>query len=476
MRSRWFAGNSARLLENGEEYYPAVFDAIRAAKREVLLETFILWEDKVGQELHAALVDAARRGVRVDVLVDGFGSPDLSPEFIGALTSAGARLRVFAPVSPLYKWFGIRVFNLLRRMHRKILVVDGERAFVGGINYSADHLLDFGPQAKQDYAVELTGPIVEEIHRFATAEAAGGSGWRARYEARRRGRARAALPATGDVEAMFVTRDNHRSRFDIERLYRIAIRKATKRVWIANAYFFPGYRLLREMRHAARRGVDVRLILQGEPDMPIVKTAASLLYEHLQRDGVKIHEYCTRPLHGKVAVVDDEWATVGSSNLDPLSLSLNLEANVMLKSRSFAQELGDRLQRLIDDECTEIGPLPRPRFPLWQDLRWTVVFHVLRRFPDWARLLPRHVPRLHVEEPLPPGPAAPPDEGDRQQRPQADAADAPHREGDRYQPPPRAEAPGRAQAEGDRYERPRDDAARRPPPQGVGQEERWNAR
>jgi cardiolipin synthase A/B len=112
------------------------------------------------------------------------------------------------------------------------------------------------------------------------------------------------------------------------------------------------------MRRAARRGVDVHLILQGEPDMPIVKTMATLLYEHLQRDGVRIHEYCSRPLHGKVAVVDDEWATVGSSNLDPLSLSLNLEANVVLRSRRFAQHLAERLERLIARECREVAPLP----------------------------------------------------------------------------------------------------------------------
>ncbi|HEY9237870.1 MAG TPA: phospholipase D-like domain-containing protein, partial [Burkholderiaceae bacterium] len=163
MSSRWTAGNAAQLLENGEEFFPAVFEAIRAAEREVILETFIVFEDKVGRELHAALVDAARRGVQVDVMVDGFGSSELTGEWLGELTGAGARVRTFDPTSRL---FGVRV-NVLRRMHRKIVVVDGVRAFVGGINYSADHLGDFGPQAKQDYAVELRGPIVEEIRAFA---------------------------------------------------------------------------------------------------------------------------------------------------------------------------------------------------------------------------------------------------------------------------------------------------------------------
>ncbi|CAM5794605.1 cardiolipin synthase ClsB [Rhizobacter fulvus] len=387
MSPRWTGGNDARLLENGEEFFPAVFEAIRSARREVILETFIVFEDKVGKELHAALLDAAARGVQIDVMVDGFGSSDLSGEYLGALTGAGVRVRTFDPTSRL---FGVRV-NVLRRMHRKIVVVDGERAFVGGINYSADHLADFGPQAKQDYAVELRGPIVDEIRQFArTAIGA---------PAARRQPARSA-PA-GDVDALLVTRDNIDHPNDIERHYRAAIRSARKSVLIANAYFFPGYRLLREMRRAARRGVDVQLILQGEPDMPIVKTAAALLYEHLQRAGVQIHEYCKRPLHGKVAVVDEHWATVGSSNLDPLSLSLNLEANVVLRDRAFAQHLRGRLEHLIAHECTQVKHLEHSGWRWWVNLRSAVVFHVLRRFPGWASRLPRHRPTLAACEPGP---------------------------------------------------------------------------
>ena len=139
-----------------------MFEAIRAARREVIIETFILFEDKVGLALQAELVAAARRGVEVDVLVDGFGSRDLTPAFCGPLAEAGVRLRSFDPASRI---LGVRL-NVLRRMHRKIVVVDGSTAFVGGINFSADHLGDFGPEAKQDYAVELQGPIVDDIHRY----------------------------------------------------------------------------------------------------------------------------------------------------------------------------------------------------------------------------------------------------------------------------------------------------------------------
>jgi cardiolipin synthase len=179
-------------------------------------------------------------------------------------------------------------------------------------------------------------------------------------------------------------------------------------VLIANAYFFPGYRLLREMRRAARRGVDVRLILQGTPDMPIAKAAATLLYEHLQRDGVRIYEYLERPLHCKMAVVDDDWSTVGSSNLDPLSLALNLEANVVLRSATFAAQMHSTLERLMTTQSAEVAVKPGRGWGLWQQARSLVVFHFLRNFALWASWLPRHAPRLKVHAPPPdrPVPAA----------------------------------------------------------------------
>ncbi len=396
MKSRWVGGNRFRLLENGEAFFPAVFDAIASARREVLLETFILFQDKVGLALHACVLEAARRGVQVDITVDGWGSPDLTPDFIGSLTGAGVRFHVFDPTTPL---LGMRL-SMFRRMHRKIVVVDAARAFVGGINYSADHLLDFGPEAKQDYSVEVEGPIVDEIHRFARANIEPALRRQRRWFGHRPPpRPPAPQPPAGEAEAIFVTRDNHEHRTDIERHYRIALRAARREVIVANAYFFPGYRLLKEMRRAARRGVKVNLILQGEPDMPIVKIAARLLYDHLLRAGVRIFEYCDRPLHGKVALADDEWATVGSSNLDPLSLSLNLEANVIIRDRGFNQELRDRLGRLMRESCKEIAPERARRRTWWRLAVSSVVFHFLRRFPAWAGWLPAHTPAIASPRP-----------------------------------------------------------------------------
>lgn len=416
--TRWISGNQFRLLENGEEFFPRVFACIDAAQFEVVLETFILFEDKVGLALHAVLLAAAARGVQVDITIDGYGSPDLSPGFITALTQAGVRVHVFDP-SP--KLWGYRT-NLFRRMHRKIVVVDGERAFVGGINYSADHLADFGPAAKQDYAVEIEGAIVADIHAFVhqalvegEREPATSLGGRLREGLSAQAHKlahpwRRATPApAGEAAAIFVTRDNLRHTRDIEQHYRIAIRTARQRIVIANAYFFPGYRLIKALRRAAQRGVTVQLILQGEPDMAIVKTAASLLYHHLMSAGVQIFEYDARPMHAKVAVADAAWSTVGSSNLDPLSLSLNLEANVIIKDRAFNQYLGGRLDALIAHDCRQIFAADLAESSWWRVVRSFFVFHLLRRYPAWAGWLPAHSPRLSLAAPVQP-PAARPGE------------------------------------------------------------------
>ena len=395
MERRWIPGNDFTLLENGEEFFPRVFACIANARREVIVETFILFEDKVGLQLQEALIAAARRGAQVDITVDDWGSPDFSEHYLKTLKEAGVRIHAFNP-GP--RPFGLRP-HLLRRMHRKIVVVDREVAFVGGINYSADHLADFGPEAKQDYAVEIRGPLVAEIHRFCHTALAAGLRYaglrREWWRWRKQFRAQAEdLPPAGSADAMFVVRDNRQHPDDIERHYRIAIRAAKKRIIIANAYFFPGYRFIRELKRAARRGVDVRLILQGQPDMAFVKTAAEMLYHHLLRAGVRIYEYCERPLHGKVAVMDDEWSTVGSSNLDPMSLVFNLEANVIIRDRGFTQTLASNLDKLMCKACNEVTLDALGDLKGWPWVRSFLAYHFTRQYPAWAAWLPRHVPRL----------------------------------------------------------------------------------
>lgn len=383
----WQPGNQVELLENGEAYFPKVFEALRQARQEILLETFILFEDKVGHELHGILIEAAQRGVKVVVSLDGFGCGELSPGFLGELAQAGVTVQMFDPAP---KTLGFRT-NWFRRLHRKIVVVDATVGFIGGINFSADHLADFGPEAKQDYAVQVIGPAVADLHHFALAQSG-------RPVRTRRGWRRQQRPAwateEGDGLVRLIYRDNLQHRSDIEEAYLHALRHARQRVVIANAYFFPGYRLLRELRNAARRGVQVQLIMQGQPDVLLAKLAARMLYDYLLKEGVVIHEYCQRPLHGKVALVDEAWSTVGSSNLDPLSLSLNLEANVLIHDRGFNQQLFERLEDLSRNHCKTMPENRTPRGWLWRVTVGFVVFHALRHFPAWTGWLPAHKPRL----------------------------------------------------------------------------------
>ena len=395
------SADKVRLLENGDEFFPRVLEVIAAARHEILLETFILFEDEVGSALQAALIAAAERGVEVDLTVDGYGSHGLSRDFVDALTAAGVRLRVFDP-SPQILGMRSRMF---RRMHRKLLVVDGAHAFVGGINFAVDHLTDHSPRAKRDYAVELGGPAVAEIRAYMQATIAD-PGF---SPGRRAGRINADRAQDGRIR--LVIRDNRRHRDDIEIEYRRAIRAARREIIIANAYFFPGYRLLRALHAAARRGVRVLLLLQGQPDKPYTTFAARMLYRYLTSAGVRIYEYCERPFHGKVAVVDHDWATVGSSNLDPLSLSLNLEANVVVRDARFTAQLRERLLALIQRECRAIEaaelPPPTPR----RAFAGFIVFHLLRRFPAWAGLLPAHTPTVALMEREDESTATPPSHG-----------------------------------------------------------------
>ncbi|WP_318363590.1 cardiolipin synthase ClsB [Enterobacter sp.] len=389
MKCGWREGNRIQLLENGDEYYPAVFDAIDHAQRKVILETFIWFEDEVGKQLHAVILRAAQRGVDVEVLLDGYGSPDLSDEFVSQLTSAGVVFRYYDPRPPL---MGMRT-NVFRRMHRKIVVIDNTIAFVGGINYSAEHMSDYGPEAKQDYAVRVEGPVVQDILQFELENLPQNAQTRRWWRQRRRHLAEENR-TPGEAQALFVWRDNDDHRDDIERHYLKMLANAKREVIIANAYFFPGYRLLHAMRNAARRGVRVKLIVQGEPDMPIVKVGAELLYNYLLKGGVQVYEYRRRPLHGKVALMDDHWATVGSSNLDPLSLSLNLEANLIIHDREFNQTLRENLNAIIANDCKRVDETMAPKRTWWNLAINVVVFHFLRKFPALVGWLPAHTPRL----------------------------------------------------------------------------------
>lgn len=398
----WTSGNRLQLLENGEEYFPAVFAAIEAARKEVLIETFILFDDDVGRALHEVLRRAGERGLRVVITVDGYGSPDLPDAFVQSLTAAGVEFRYYDPRPRL---LGLRT-NALGRLHRKLVAIDAGIAFIGGLNFAEDHLRT-GPDSKQDYGLRIDGPAAAHIR--ALIEATRRDLALPRQAPWRLGRRRQGPPQTQsqDGAVRLIWRDHEHHRDDIEVDYRLAIRHAQREICIANAYFLPGHRLLRELRRAAQRGLRVVLILQGMPDQVLLRWAASQLYGFLMANGVQIYEYCERAFHGKVAVVDEDWSTIGSSNLDPSSLALNLEANLVIVDRRFNALLRERLQGLIREECRKVLPAQLPRRTLLRQLASYLVFHFVRRYPAWARRLPTLRRRSVAAEMGAPGPDSP---------------------------------------------------------------------
>lgn len=368
-------GNEVRLLRGGQELFPALRDRIDAARHSVWMAFYII--SPLGQSgwVLQALMRAARRGVSVHLLVDGLGSRDAPASLWEDLTQAGVKLATYRPTRGL----GELVFDTSqwRRMHLKIAVIDQREACIGGINliddrYDLHH--GWSDRPRLDYAVELKGPVITPMLHAVRAlwtRAQFGRDWRdelpalpksardlqrfhrlkrmldqarMRLSPREQGRVERAAQLLQGARCAFVMRDNLRQRRTIELAALQAIRQARQRIDIVTPYFYPHRAIRQALRHAASNGVEVRLLLQGKLDYRIAGVAAQVLYHGLQRHGVRIFEYQDAFLHAKLLCVDDEWATVGSSNLDPLSLVLNLEGNVVIKDRAFVRTLSAAME------------------------------------------------------------------------------------------------------------------------------------
>src|SRR5512134_41731 len=358
----FFNGNRITLLKSGAEYFPQLEAEIDAARHEIHLETYIFKADATGRTIADALTRAARREVAVYVLVDGFGSQDLDPALIRRMEAAGVNFLVYRPdISP----WSLRHARL-RRLHRKIAVMDARVAFVGGINVLDDVDEPGRTPPRFDYAVRVEGPMLSKIHPVVK--------WLWRLVSTTQMRARKPDPVRlepslehrGRQRAAFVTRDNLGHRREIERAYLEAIGRARSEVLIANAYFFPGQPFRWALVDAAKRGVRVILLLQGRIEYVLQHYASRALYGTFLDAGIEIHEYHSSFLHAKVAVIDRHWATVGSSNIDPYSLLLAREANVVIEDEGFAAELRDSLLAAMTEGSAQV------RRESWSDQPWTV--------------------------------------------------------------------------------------------------------
>jgi cardiolipin synthase len=349
MKAEFLPGNRITLLETGNAYFPALREAIDAATHEIHLETYIFEDDDTGRLIAAALSRAANRGVKVRVLVDGFGAREFPAKLMPALEAAGVQVLVYRrKISPIT----LRRHRL-RRLHRKLVVVDARLAFVGGINIIDDAHAP-GQPPRYDYAVRVEGPLIAPIHASVHQL------WKlvawANFRHRLRALAHAPVIAEpcGSVRAAFLVRDNFRHRRDIEEAYLDAIEAAKEEIVLANAYFLPGIRFRHALMNAAQRGVRVTILVQGRVEYLLLHYASQALFDVLLGAGIHIFEYHLSFLHAKVAVVDGKWLTVGSSNIDPFSLLLAREANIVVSDEEFAKELRASLETAIGGGAKEL--------------------------------------------------------------------------------------------------------------------------
>ncbi len=342
---RFVTGNRIGLLRSGAEYFPALERAINAAQVEIWLESYIFADDASGRRIADALARAALRGVKVRLLVDGWGAKFyLTSSLERAMRKAGIELLKYRPEVSAWHFRSHR----LRRLHRKLCQIDHRIAFVGGINVIDDMNTPGHTPPRLDFAVSVEGPLVPAIAQtmqrvWALVQLVQfGTSQLTLFP--QRGRAERA----GTQTAKFIIRDNLRHRRDIEQAYLAAIRGAKREIIVANSYFFPGITFRRELVEATARGVSVTLILQAKVEYVLLHFASRAMYGQLLQAGVVIQEYHKSMLHAKVAVIDDRWATVGSSNIDPYSLLVAREANVVVRDRGFASELKHELGVMIE--------------------------------------------------------------------------------------------------------------------------------
>jgi cardiolipin synthase len=375
VKPKFEGGHAIELLRGGDDLFPVMGTAIAQARHTIWLATYIFHDDAVAQTLALLLAEAARRGVQVRVVVDGFGSKATLLTLREWLVGAGVELAVFRPID---RWWSYFQPGQARRLHQKLCVVDGQVAFVGGINLIADrndlhHGWSDAPRL--DFAARLRGTAVAEVVQAIWTRATLGRVWRdelaslvrsaapmarARRLATRlrivRPRRTAPPKPQPPVNLAFVVRDNLRQRRSIERVYMEAIQHAKHRIDLVTPYFYPDRHFRVALAKAAERGVKVRLLLQGKIDYRIAGVAARVLYDELLAKGVQIFEYTPAYLHAKIAVIDDDWATLGSSNIDPLSLLLNLEANVVVCDAPFAQRVAGEFEIAIAASRAILAP------------------------------------------------------------------------------------------------------------------------
>jgi cardiolipin synthase A/B len=359
-------GNGLEWFTSGEQLFSAMLTAIEGATSAVWLEMYWFSAGEVGRRFFGALTAALGRGVEVRVMYDSLGSVGTPRHWFDELSRAGASVVEFNPISPLQMRF--RLQRMTVRDHRKLLVVDSAIAFVGGINI-ADEWASNDGQSWKDDSVCVRGPVVTDLVRLFAESWFDGCGERLPMPT-------APPAAEGELAVAVLAQRGLLHRQDMARVYLARLRAARERVFIANAYFLPSSRLRRALSAAARRGVDVRIMLPGRSDVPVIRLASRGIWAPLLAAGVRIYEWQPTILHSKIAVVDGQWVTVGSFNLDYISLRTNRELNLSMMDTACAALVEARFLRDLE-QCTEVDEQSHRRRPF--------ILRVLERVLYWGR-------------------------------------------------------------------------------------------
>lgn len=338
-----FTHNHVTLLQSGSGFFNRLLQLIQEAKTLVHVQYYIVDLDKTGQQVLQALIQAADRGVQVFVVVDAYASSQLDAPHLAQFTAHGIRIKRFSPLK------GKKGYGLGRRMHHKICWVDGHTALIGGINIADKYSGFNGKIPWLDFAVEIQGPACADIRKVC--EEVLPNRW-----TRNHPMLQPTNLLAGNQLSRISQNDWLRNKAEISRSYRMAIRTSTTSLIIVASYFLPGNRMRRLIKAAAQRGVNITLVLGGISDVPLMKPAITYLYNWLLRNNVTIYEWQKSVLHGKLAIADEEWVTIGSYNLNALSDYGSLELNVEVQDTTFAHQTTQLVQALIAEGCIPIEP------------------------------------------------------------------------------------------------------------------------
>jgi len=343
-RGQYLPGNELAFVTGGEPYFTRLLQLINEAQKQIHFQVYIFDEDDTGKLVAEALKNARQRGVEIFLAVDSYGSKELSPAFITDLKDSGINFRFF---SPLPKRF--YMLRMGRRLHNKVVVADQEIALVGGINISNKYRGTATEPPWLDFAITVKGPVAAGLARISEQI------FREKYRigSSIRGK-KPTIPYSGNVLSRPALNDWFRGKRQIGAGYRAAFRKAQHSITVVASYFLPSRSIRTALKRAARRGVQVNLLLPGISDVPMAKRAIRYLYQEMLEVNIQIYEWDNSILHGKMAVVDNKWVTLGSYNLNHLSQYSSIEMNVEVLDEAFAASVQNHLSTLLS-QSTLIG-------------------------------------------------------------------------------------------------------------------------